>query len=129
MTNSYSDKLDQLLGVPFSHSLILVGLDRCESLDDDTQCCLYASIIAGSIAEAHPQLDEYIRTRYIPALMTGRKPQPVDSVRAAGEVLVTTAIGDAMKALGRKPKAHPLDNLDIWDDEDMAMFRKVWRGV
>ena len=57
------------------------------------------------------------------------KPQPVDSVRAAGEVLVTTAIGDVMKALGRNPKAHPLDSLDIWDDEDRAMFKKVWRGV
>jgi hypothetical protein len=129
MNNSYSDTLDELLGVPFSHSLILVGLDRCDSLDDDTQCCLYASIIAGSIVEAHPQLDEYIKSRYMPSLMMGRKPQPIDGFQATGEVLVTTAIGDVMKALGRTPKTDPLDSLDLWDDEDMAMFRKVWSGT
>jgi hypothetical protein len=129
MTNSYSDTLDELLGVPFSHSLILVGLDRCESLDDDSQCCLYASIIAGSIATANPQLEEYIKTQYMPALMAGRKPKPHNNIQSAGDVLLPTCIGDVMKSLGRTPKTDLLDGLDIWDDEDLAMLKKVWSGI
>lgn len=129
MTKNYSDTLDDLLGVPFSHSLILVGLDRCEFLDDDTQCCLYASIISSGLVETHPQLDEYVRNRYMPAMMIGRKPQPIDGFQAAGEVLAPTCIGDVMRALGRTPKTDHLDSLDIWDDEDLAMLRKVWSGT
>ncbi len=127
MTKSYSDILNDTLGVPFSYALILAGLDRCDSLDDDSQSCLYASIVAGSIAEAQPHLEDWLQNVYMPSVLFGMQPQPIDDLQAAGEVLMPTCIGDVMKALGRTPKKDPLDNLDIWSAEDLAMLQKVWK--
>lgn len=122
------ETIDEWLGVPFTKSLISIGLTRCQSLSSDTECCLYASIVTSGVLKRHPELDVYLKAGYMRTLMNGRKPRLIDDAESVADRLTPIAIADVMMALGRIASNHSDDGEDLWNEDDLSALDKVWWG-